>query len=74
MGSKFFANSSPKITGGGNLNMEARAFGSATGAGRGAAIGSQKDLGAALAINHGKGPLAKSTGSSAYPTGLKHKV
>ena len=74
MGSKFFANSSPKITGGGNMNMEARSFGSSIGAGRGASIGAQKDLGAALAINKAKSPLAKSSGSSAYPTGLKHKV
>lgn len=66
VGTNFFK--APKI-GPSNMNLEARAFGSATGAGRGAAIGAQKDLGAALGL--GKSKFKKSTGSSAYPPGPK---
>lgn len=54
--------------------MMARTIGTAVGAGRGAGIAAQKDLGAAKGINMAKSPLTKITGSSAYPTGLKHKV
>ena len=66
MGSHFFK--TPKL-GPGNLNLEARAFGSAAGAGRGAAIGASKDLGAALALNKSK--FKPNMQSGAYPKGPK---
>ena len=66
MGSHFFK--VPKINPSGS-NLEARAFGSAIGAGRGAAIGAQKDLGAALALNKSKFKPTKTSG--AYPPGPK---
>lgn len=66
MGTHFFK--APKITPSGT-NLEARAFGSAVGAGRGAAIGAQKDMGAALALNKSK--FKPNTKSGAYPAGPK---
>ena len=66
MGTSFFK--SPKL-GANNPGLEARAIGSAVGAGRGASIGAQKDLGTALGLNKSK--FKKSTGSSAYPPGPK---
>jgi hypothetical protein len=66
MGTHFFK--VPKISPSGS-NLEARAFGSAVGAGRGAAIGAQKDLGAALALNKSKFKPTKTSG--AYPPGPK---
>ena len=66
MGTSFFK--SPKINPSGS-NLEARAFGSAVGAGRGAAIGAQKDLGAALALNKSK--FKPNQKSGAYPPGPK---
>lgn len=66
MGSSFFK--APKI-GPSNMNLEARAFGSAIGAGRGASIGAQKDLGAALGFNKSK--FKPNSKSGAYAKGPK---
>jgi hypothetical protein len=66
MGSHFFK--TPKISPSGS-NLEARAFGSAVGAGRGAAIGAQKALGTALALNKSK--FKPNMQSGAYPKGPK---
>ena len=69
MGTSFFRNSGPKITGGGNPGLESRAMGAAVGAQHGAAIGSQKDLAAALALN--KHLFKPNPKSGAYPPGPK---
>lgn len=66
MGTHFFK--APKV-GPGNVNLEARAMGTAVGAGRGASIGAQKDLGAALGLNKSKFKPQKT--NSAYAPGPK---
>lgn len=66
MGTHFFK--APKIAPG-NLNLQSRAIGSAVGAGRGASIGAQKDLGAALALGKSKFKPQKTDG--AYAPGPK---
>jgi hypothetical protein len=54
-----------------NTNLTARAIGAPGFAGRAAGGERTKDLAAAKAINMGKAPLAKTTGSSAYAKGPK---
>ena len=75
MGTNFFkskgsAGAMPMGGSGNNLGLEARAIGAAIGAGRGAAIGAQKDLSKAEGINKGAAfkPLKR---SAAYPAGPK---
>jgi hypothetical protein len=72
MGTSFFKGNMQKAPqlGGGSQNMEARAIGSSTYAGKGAAIGAQKDIGAAMGINKAgyKGPMK---GTAAYAPGPK---
>jgi hypothetical protein len=71
MGTQFFkGKGGPAITGAGNPGLEARAIGSAAGAGRGAAIGAQKTLGKAEAINKA-GAFKPMKRSAAYPPGPK---
>ena len=69
MGTKFFAPKPPTI-GPSNLNMTARAINSGAYAGRAAAGGAAKDLGAAMALykSHALKPQAR---SAAYPPGPK---
>lgn len=72
MGTSFFhSGGAPKILDKGQ-NLEARAIGANSYAGRGAGILSQKDVGAAQAINKAAiamhGPLKR---SAAYPKGPK---
>jgi hypothetical protein len=66
MGTHFFAGKAPQISGG-SQNMEARAAGSASGAGIRAGSGAQKALGAAGKAVF-KGPLK---GTAAYAPGPK---
>jgi hypothetical protein len=74
MGSSFFKGKGghgPAITGGGNPGLEARAMGAAVSGGRGSAIGAQKSLGAASAINKAAfAPKIQKRGA-AYPAGPK---
>ena len=70
MGSSFFKGKAPSI-GGGNPGLEARAIGAIGSGEKGAAIGAQKSLGAAQAVNSGafkarSTPLKR---SAAYPKG-----
>jgi hypothetical protein len=65
MGTHFFK--APKV-GPSNMNLESRAMGSAAYAGRGDAVGAQKDLGAA---NGFLKAVKQTKGSSAYPKGPK---
>jgi hypothetical protein len=72
MGTSFFkgdTQKAPQISGG-SQSMEARAIGSAAYAGKGASVGAQKDIGAALGINKAgyKGPMR---GTAAYAPGPK---
>jgi hypothetical protein len=66
MGSSFFK--VPKV-GPSNMNLEARSIGASAGQARGSAIGAQKDLGAALALNKYKFKPQKTNG--AYAPGPK---
>lgn len=70
MGTSFFKGKAPTIGPGSNPGLEARAIGSAAGAGRGASIGAQKALGAALAVNKA-GAFKPMKRSAAYPAGPK---
>ena len=67
MGTHSFFKGKAGNIGASNTNMEARAIGAQSYAGRAAGAARDKNLGVAKAINMGKGPLAKTTGSSAYP-------
>jgi hypothetical protein len=71
MGTNFFKSKAPNISGG-NPGLEARAIGAAAYGSKGAAIGAQKDIGAAQGINKAAiaahGPLKR---SAAYPPGPK---
>ena len=69
MGTSFFKGKAPSI-GGGNPGLEARAIGSAVGAGRGAGIGAQKSLSKAEAINKA-GALKPSKRDAAFAPGPK---
>jgi len=71
MGTHFFAGpgKAPQGTPSG-LNFESRAAGAATGAQRGAAMGAQKDIGAAQGINKA-GYGGPSKRSAAYAPGPK---
>jgi hypothetical protein len=70
VGTGFFKKAGQIPTPGGSQNLEARAMGSSVYAGRGAAAGAQKDIGAAQALNKAgfKGPMKR---SAAYPPGPK---
>ena len=72
MGSQFFKGKSPSIGGSSNSGLEARAIGSSAYGVRSAGGASQKDIGAAQAINKAAikshGPLKR---SAAYPKGPK---
>lgn len=66
MGTHFFK--APKAPSS-NTNLEARAIGSAAGAGHAAGIGAQKDLSTALGLGKSKFKPQKTNG--AYPPGPK---
>lgn len=71
MGSSF-VKGAPKAMSGGNPGLEARAIGASAYGSKGAAIGAQKDIGAAQGFNRAAikahGPLKR---SAAYPKGPK---
>jgi len=71
MGTHFFQKKAGGNLGPSNLNLEARAIGAPSFAGKSAGMGAQKALGAAMKVNQNKEPLAKSDRSGVYPKGPK---
>ena len=70
MGSKFFAQKQPALTGGGNMNMTARSIGAASYAGGRSGGAASKDLGAAMALYKAHALKPQQRGA-AYPKGPK---